>query len=598
MTNGHDNAGDGLDTPPDASPFRTSGHRRSLPPPVRTSELLPGSGATVIKRTGTRPQNDATTVAALDDAPGLPTSVGQVPADRLRGIFDGMFDGVWLVAEDGKTTYANAAMADLLGTTPRKMHGANISAFLDDNLSVEMTGFLERQRIHAGERMELRLRRTDGSDLYGIVAGSPITTHEGVFVGTMLNVSDVTAKRGIDAQVIQNQRLEAIGQFAGGIAHDFNNLLTTIQGYTNIAMESLAPDDPIRADLAQVIASSEMATAITRQLLAFTRRQVLMPRDVDPAAVIDGLLPILAPLLGEVVVALDIDPDHAWVRVDPTQLEQVILNLAVNARDAMAGSGTVRISIHNLDAADPERPDPDLTAGPFVRISVSDTGAGMSEETKAQIFDPFYTTKAEGKGTGFGLSTVFGIVAQSGGQVQVETAVGVGSTFHVDLPRVVARAAPAQPAPTAPLARGTGVVLLAEDDPAVREFTRRGLEAAGYTVFAAAGAEEAINASEHWSSSIDVLVTDMVMPGMHGQDLALHIRAARPDVGIVLISGYTEDVLGVGTKLGSVEFLGKPFTIAALAAAVGRAADAALEPPADAALEPPAVAVGPGRSAG
>ena len=256
------------------------------------------------------------------------------------------------------------------------------------------------------------------------------------------------------------------------------------------------------------------------------------------------------------------------------------MNLALNARDAMPAGGTVTISIHNLEGSDPERPDPDLTAGPYVRISVSDTGIGMDDATKARIFDPFYTTKAEGKGTGFGLSTVFGIVAQSGGQVQVETAPGEGSTFHVDLPRVMALRGVEGPASVAPARHRSGAVLLVEDDPAVREFARRSLEGTGYTVFAASGAEEAVHASENWSSSLDVLVTDLVMPGMHGQALAVLIRATRPAIGIVLISGDTDRAPGSGSELGVVEFLNKPFTAEALAAAVERSADAARRPPA------------------
>ena len=508
-----------------------------------------------------------------EEATGLVTSVGQVPAERLRTIFDGMFDGVWLVSERGTTTYANAAMAELLGTTSDAMRDHEITEFMEPEQWAAMTGFLKRQRKQAGERMELRFRRIDGTDLFGIVAGSPITTSEDVYVGTMLNVSDVTGKRSIDAQVVQNQRLEAVGQFAGGIAHDFNNLLTAIQGYTQMAIDNLPHGDPIRHDLAQVIASSESATAITSKLLAFTRRQILIPVDVDPAVVVAGLLPILAPLLGDIVITLEVNANHAWVRVDPSQLEQVIMNLTLNARDAMPTGGTVTISLHNLEGADPERPDPDLTAGPFVRISVADTGTGMDEETKARIFDPFYTTKLEGQGTGFGLSTVFGIVAQSGGQVQVETALGEGSTFHIDLPRVVGRVGAVKPEQTAAARRGSGSVLLAEDDPAVRLFARRSLESAGYTVFAAAGAAEAIHASENWSSAIEVLVTDIVMPGMHGNDLARVIRKARPGIEIVLMSGYTDHALAHGKDLGEFEFLNKPFTIAALTNAVGRAAD-------------------------
>ena len=505
------------------------------------------------------------------EALGLVTSVGQVPADRLRTIFDGMFDGVWLVSGNGTTTYANEAMATLLGTSHDKMRGRSITDFLAADQWDDVMGFLARQRAHAGERMEICFRRVDGSDLFGVVAGSPILAEGDVFVGTMLNVSDVTGKRSIDAQVVQSQRLEAVGQFAGGIAHDFNNLLTAIHGYTTMAIDNLPADDPIRHDLAQVIESSERATAITRQLLAFTRRQVLMAIDVDPAVVVAGLLPILGPLLGEVVIRMDVSAHHDWVRVDPTQLEQVILNLTLNARDAMPSGGTVTISIHDLEGPDPERPDPDLTGGPFVRISVADTGIGMDEATRAQIFDPFYTTKSAGHGTGFGLSTVFGIVAQSDGQVQVETAPGKGSTFHVDLPRVPGKPKAATATPIEPIQHGSGTILLAEDNPAVRQFARQSLESAGYTVFAAAGAQEAIEASEHWSTSIEVLVTDMVMPGMHGHDLARLIRKSRPGIGIVLMSGYTDHFLGGGAELDEFEFLNKPFTAAALTTAVGRA---------------------------
>ena len=502
-------------------------------------------------------------------------TVEEVPGDRLRAILDGLFEGVWLVAEDGRTTYANAAMAELLGTTTAGLHGRDITEFLDPKVWDRVAAFLKRQRGHSGERMELRFRRADGGDLVGVVSGSPISTADDVFVGTMLHVSDPTGKRSVDAQVVQNQRLEAIGQFAGGIAHDFNNLLTSIQGYTQMAIDALAADDPIRHDLAQVIASSERASAITRKLLDFTRRQALQAVDVDPAIVIAGLLPILAPLLGDVVIALNVNANHAWVHIDATELEQVIMNLALNARDAMPSGGTVTISLHNLEGDHPERPDRDLTAGQFVRISVADTGIGMDDETKARIFDAFYTTKLDGQGTGFGLSTVFGIVAKSGGQVQVETGLGKGATFHVDLPRVRARSATKEAGPVEPGRRGSGAVLLAEDDRTVRRFARRSLESAGYTVFAASGGKGAINASDHWSSAIEVLITDVVMPGMHGSELAQVIRKSRPDIGIVLISGDNHHALAAVAELGPVEFLTKPFTSGDLSRAVGRAADAA-----------------------
>jgi two-component system, cell cycle sensor histidine kinase and response regulator CckA len=515
----------------------------------------------------------------LDGRPKT-TSVGAVPMDRLRAVFDGMFDGVWLVAPDGTTTYANGAMARLLGTTRDEMHGRPLANFLDEAVRADTAAFLARLHTHAGERIELRFRRADGGDLYGVVAGSPIETAEGVFVGAMLNVSDVTGKRSIDAQMIQNQRLEAIGEFAGGIAHDFNNLLTSIQGYTELARADLPAGDPARADLDQVLASAELASAITRKLLAFTRRQVLAPVDVDPGQVIADLVPILRPLMGDNIdLALHIDVDHAWITVDPTQLEQVIVNLAVNARDAMPEGGTIKIAVGNVVPTDPQRPDADLTAGPFVRVSVSDTGVGMDEATRARAFDPFFTTKGPGRGTGLGLSTVFGIVAQSGGQIIVETAPGMGSAFHIDLPRAGTAVRPVPRPAEPPALHRSGVVLLVEDDPPVRRFVRRTLEGAGYRVLESVDGAEAVRLSEAWDDEIDVLLTDIVMPGAHGRDVAATIRAQRPHIGVVFMSGYAQDAIERDGKLtASGRFLSKPFSGDALKRSVRRAADASRHP--------------------
>jgi CheY-like chemotaxis protein len=259
--------------------------------------------------------------------------------------------------------------------------------------------------------------------------------------------------------------------------------------------------------------------------------------------------------------------------VDPTQLEQIIVNLAVNGSAAMPGGGTLTITVKDAEPADPDRPDHDLTAGPFVRISITDTGTGMDQATLARIFDPFFTTKGQGRGTGLGLSTVFGIVAQSGGQLNVETAPGKGSTFHVDLPRVDPLAAPECPPAGEAVEHRAGVVLLAEDDAAIREFARRSLEATGYTVLAAPNGEDALEASERWPEGIDVLVTDLMMPGVHGPELAARITKTRPRMGVVFISGYAEDAVDYGEELAAAgEFLPKPFTVSGLADAVDRAA--------------------------
>jgi PAS domain S-box-containing protein len=512
----------------------------------------------------------AATAADLVDS-----SVGQVPMERLRSVFDGMFDGVLLAAADGRVTYANEAMARLLATTAAGMRGRPIASYVEESLRPEFEQFLSGQRVHAGERIELRFRREDGSTLISLVAGSPITTEDGAYVGTILNVSDVTGKTAIDAQAIQNQRLEAVGQFASGVAHDFNNLLTSMRGYAELARSSLPEGDSIRGDLDQVLAGADRASAITRKLLAFTRRQILDPVVVDPATILAELAPMLGSLLGDGVgLALEVAPDHGRILVDPTQLEQVIVNLAINARDAMPLGGRVTISICDLDSDDAERPDRQLNPGPFVRISVADTGTGMDQATLIRAFDPFFTTKGPGKGTGLGLSAVSGIVAQSGGMVHVDTVLGSGSVFYVDLPRVVAAAIPPPRQPAQTIPRQSGVVLVVEDDAAVRSLARRILEAAGYTVLAAARAVPALRAVERWGAQIDALVTDIVMPGMNGLDLAARITQQMPGIGVVFISGNPDGVLDRDGELRAVgAFVAKPFTSEVLSRAVSAAVD-------------------------
>jgi len=495
--------------------------------------------------------------------------------DRLRGIFEGMFDGVWLVSPDGRTTYANGAMAGLLASTPADMVDRSIHDFLDETAWPEVDAFLNRQRSVTGERIEVPLRRIDGGELLGLVAGSPITTTDGAFAGTMLNVSDVSGKQSFDAQRAQTQRLEAIGEFAGAIAHDFNNLLTAIRGHAELARTDLPVGSPAEADLDQVILNADRASGITRKLLAFTRRQVLEPIVLDPAQVIADLVPMLQPMLGESIdLVLQVDPGHGWVRVDPVQLEQVIVNLAVNARDAMADGGTMTVAVQNVKPTDVDKPDATSAKGPFVRITVTDTGAGMDERTKTRIFDPFFTTKAAGKGTGLGLATVFGIVAQSNGHIDVDSQPGKGATFRIDLPRVSQAGAPSAARPErGPTTRETGVVLLAEDEPAVRDFTKRALEMAGYIVLAAANGDEALRASRSWGDRINVLLTDVVMPGIHGPELAYRIRLERPSIGVLYTSGYAEDAVAGGGEFATPgAFLPKPFTADALTRAVRRAA--------------------------
>jgi nitrogen-specific signal transduction histidine kinase/ActR/RegA family two-component response regulator len=395
-------------------------------------------------------------------------------------------------------------------------------------------------------------------------------------MGTPDQASTSTAEsQSPDGLATQAQRLEAVGLFAGGIVHDFNNMLTAILGYTELARIHLPEGHPVRADLDQVMASAERASAITRKLLAFTRRQILTPVNVDPAQVIDDLIPILRPLMGgDVEIVLDSESKHGWVRVDPTEIEQIVVNLLVNARDAMPSGGTATVSVHDKEPSKSVAPSSESSARSFVRISVSDTGTGMDEATRARIFDPFYTTKSLGKGTGLGLATVLAIVNKCGGHIQVETSPGKGSTFSVDLPRVALGALPDRRGSAEGRRRRSAVVLLVENDSAVREFVRRGLESAGYTVLAAAGGSQALLASERWGDRIDVLLTDIVMENVQGPELAARITAQRPGIGVVFMSGYAGDATGEGAELdaGAV-FLPKPFSVEALGRAVDRAAD-------------------------
>jgi two-component system, cell cycle sensor histidine kinase and response regulator CckA len=499
------------------------------------------------------------------------TSVGQVPMERLRTIFDGMFDGVWLIGSDSRTTYVNEAMAGLLGTTPDAMHGHPITEYLSEEFQATAEEMIGRQSVSVAERVDMRFLRADGADLWTLVAASPIVNADGSYVGSMLNVSDVTGKRAAQNQAMQNQKLEAIGAFAAGISHDFNNLLTSIRGYTELAHAEL-PEGGIRADLDQVIASADRAQAITGRLLAFTRGQALQPVVVDPGRILLDMLPMLRSLLSDDIdVVLDVEPGKFWIRIDPVALDQVLVNLAVNAEDAMHNGGTLTISMDELEG----RPQEALGGGearkPSVRIRISDSGAGMDEATLARLFDPFFTTKDLGKGTGLGLSTVYGLVRQSGGTIQVESSVAVGSTFTILLPKVAARFEKPPPRAEHEAELGIGIVLMVEDEPSVREFARRVLDRAGHTLLTAANGEEALHIAQGWQGDIDVLLTDIVMPGMHGQVLAARLLKVRPDLRVIFMSGYAEDSVPVLDRLATpAAFLAKPFSSMTLTDAVAR----------------------------
>jgi signal transduction histidine kinase/CheY-like chemotaxis protein len=451
------------------------------------------------------------------------------------------------------------------------MHGLPITAFLSEEFQATAEAMIGRQPISPAERVDMRFLRADGTDLWTLVAASPIVSADGSYVGSMLNVSDVTGKRAAQNQALQSQKLEAIGSFAAGISHDFNNLLTAIRGYTELAYAEL-PEGGIRADLEQVIASADRAQAITSRLLAFTRGQALQPVIVDPGRVLLDMVPMLRSLLSEdIEIVVDVEAGDSWVRIDPVVLDQVLVNIVVNAEDAMHDGGTLTISMDEVVGAPQEALGGGEAHEPSVRIRVVDTGAGMDEPTLGRLFDPFFTTKDMGRGTGLGLSTVHGLIGQSGGSISVESTVGQGSAFTILLPKVgFASEEQDLPVPKPPDA-GVGIVLMAEDEPSVREFARRVLSRAGHTLLTAGSGDDALQLADRWQGPVDVLLTDIVLPGIPGQVVATKLLSVRPDVRVIFMSGYAEESIPALDRLATpAAFLAKPFTSSTLTQAVGR----------------------------
>ncbi len=378
---------------------------------------------------------------------------------------------------------------------------------------------------------------------------------------------DVTERRTLEAQYRQAQKMEAVGRLAGGVAHDFNNVLTAILGYCDLLRADLGPDDPRQADLAEIQKAGMRAEGLTRQLLAFSRKQIIQPRVLDLNGVVADMQAMLDRLIGEdVKVVLDLRKDPALVMVDRGQAEQIVMNLAVNARDAMPGGGvlTIETAAVELDE-DFSAMYPYVKPGPYVVLTVTDSGTGMTPEVQARLFEPFFTTKELGKGTGLGLATVYGIVKQSGGSINVYSEIGTGSSFKVYFPRadVADRAVDAPPAGARPPAGGQTVCVV-EDEEGLRGLARRLLERQGYTVLVAANADEALQVFEQ-HPSIDVLLTDVVMPGSSGPELTRRLVERRPSLKVVYMSGYTDEaIVHHGVLDPGIAFLHKPFTAEAL----------------------------------
>ncbi len=432
--------------------------------------------------------------------------------------------------------------------------------------------------------LEAELITARGTTLWVRVLGESLRSATGNIVQVSGSIQDITPRKKSEArqqrleeQLLQGRKMEAVGSLAGGVAHDFNNLLSVILSYAELLLESLGPRDPMREQLAEIRSAGLRAAELTRQLLAFSRRQILRPQVLELNAVVAGVQKMLSRLLTEdIEVSLHLSTEAGKVNADVGQLEQVIVNLVVNARDAMPGGGALNIETANvtLDSAHAAE-HAGVTPGEYVMLAVTDTGVGMDRATQARVFEPFFTTKGPGKGTGLGLSTVYGIVQQSGGHVWVYSEPGVGTTFKLYLPRtdrpLTVAAAPALPGSL----RGSETILLVEDQDQVRDVMRLALRKHGYNVLEAQNGGEAFLLCEQFTATIHLMITDVVMPRMSGRQLAERLKPVRPKMRVLFMSGYTENaIVHHGVLESGIEFLAKPIIPEALLRKVREVLDA------------------------
>ncbi len=496
-----------------------------------------------------------------------------------RSLIENAVDITSVLAPDGHLRYMSPSVERVLGYKPEDVTGRNVFDFIHPEDRKHAAELLQRL-LETGtsfEHFEFRIRHLDGSWRTLSVIGKPLPPETGT-VGVILNSRDLTERQQLEARYRQAQKMEAIGRLAGGVAHDFNNLLTVIQGYGELLRSSVAKGDPNEAGVEEILRAAERATALTRQLLAFSRRQVLEPTVIRLDTVVANMEKMLRRLIGEdVELVISRDADLGCVKADPGQVEQVLMNLAVNARDAMPNGGRLTIDVASVDlneaaVKEPGHPEP----GPYVMLTVTDTGVGMNAETLSHLFEPFFTTKGPGKGTGLGLATVYGIVKQSGGAVWPVSAPGNGTTFRIYLPRVEGGAPETEPVRMPDAVGGNETILVVEDEAAVRKLAVSVLASGGYTVLEAGSPADGLDLEARHPGRIDLLLTDVVMPGMSGREMAERLVARRPEMKVLFMSGYVDDAIAShGVLKPGIHLLRKPFAPASLAREVREVLDAA-----------------------
>lgn len=497
---------------------------------------------------------------------------------RLASIVESSDDAIIGASEEGLIQSWNPASERLFGYSAEEAVGKNISIICPLSLREEQGRLMES--VRGGDPVQqhetIRVGK-NGRPIPVVVSISQIKSSEGKHIGFSGVIRDITKNKQLETKLRQSQKMEGIGRLAGGIAHDFNNLLTAIMGYSEFLLEGLPNADPKRDDVMEILRAGERAAALTRQLLTFSRQQVLEFKILDINAVISQLEKMLRRIIGEHIdLSFVHNGNFGLIKSDPGQIEQVVMNLCVNAMDAMPKGGKLLIETSNVDlSGDYVATHPGAKKGPCVLLTVSDTGSGMNAEVLSHLFEPFFTTKEQGKGTGLGLSTVYGIVVQNGGSIDVYSEVGHGTTFKVYFPRISEALLPVEKTPSVlPSYRGHETILLVEDDEMVRKFAARVLTESGYSPLAARTPTEAIRICEQHKGAIALMLTDVVMPEMLGYELSQRIAAIKPGMKVIFMSGYTEQSIVSRIALEGALFIQKPMSPEDLVRRIREALDA------------------------
>jgi PAS domain S-box-containing protein len=502
-------------------------------------------------------------------------------SDDLRALLEASPNAIVAVDADGRIVYANPRVATTFGYAPDEIVGNVVDMLVPSDLADlhkrHRSSFMAQPSARPmGIGLDLAGRRRDGSAVPVEISLVPLDTAGGRLV--FATIVDITARKSLEAQLAQAQKMESVGRLAGGIAHDFNNMLFAIRSFTDMLAEDIDASpvvDPsvLRASIEGIDHAADQAAQLTAQLLAFSRQQVIQPTTVDVREIVASIEPMLRRLIGEQVrLRLALGDAPLPVKVDPNQLHQVLVNLVVNARDAMPDGGAIAIEASRVQiSADDAREHDVIPPGAYALLAVSDTGIGMDEATRRRVFEPFFTTKAVGKGTGLGLALVYGVVTQAAGHITVESEVGVGTTFRIFLPEAAAETSAVAEEDGRPHA-GRGRILLVEDERYVREAATLVLERAGFSVSSTGDPMAALATIEAVDESLDVLVTDVVMPDLSGRELAERAMTVRPGMGIVLLSGYTPETSDVADLVErGAQFASKPLSARNLVALVASA---------------------------